>query len=259
MNDSKMSLDIEKYLGGDMSPGEREEFERRLQNDPEFNALYQTYKIIDESMRDREMNMEKEDALKQTLGKLNRRYFSQEASGTATPVVTMAPRNRSFKVALAVAAAVATILSIWLFWSGSSDPRHLAGQYINGELGRLGQTMSQADSMQTGIERYNDKKYDQALAIFNEIYQRNQENYEALRAAGITYLATGEDDKALEAFDELSKISMQSNDGLFLKALTLMHRNSGSDKDTARMLLQQVVDQQLDKSEVAVQWLKRWK
>ncbi|MEJ7680068.1 MAG: hypothetical protein WKG06_19850 [Segetibacter sp.] len=66
-------------------------------------------------------------------------------------------------------------------------------------------------------------------------------------------------DKALMHFDELAqKKGLFSNPGLFLKALTLLERNMGNDKDGAKKLLQQVVADKLEHSKEAEELLKKW-
>lgn len=263
MNHDISTLEIENYLGGDMSPGEKKDFENRLNTDPELRALYDTYKTIDESMRDREIYMDREGALKKTLQDLNQVYFKTgETLKAEQPlVVNMNASKRWTRMAVSIAAAVALILiSYWGFWGGKTEAQTLANNYISGELNTLGQTMgAEADSLQQGIEAYNQKQYAEALALFSAVYKNHPDNNEALKNAGISYLASHQYDQALKAFDELAGKDLYSNDGVFLKALTLMQRNAGTDKDTAKQLLQQVVEQKLDKSELAADWLSKWK
>jgi hypothetical protein len=75
----------------------------------------------------------------------------------------------------------------------------------------------------------------------------------------LVYLQTGEYDKALTRFEELAAIKgLYSNSGLFLEAVTLLHRDGHGDLSRARLLLQRVVREKSEGTEVAEEWLKRF-
>lgn len=264
MNDNS-TLEIESYLGGDMNPDERKDFETRLTTDPELQSLFNIYKNIDERMRQREQFKEGEETLKETIQHLNQSYFkttdvAYEASTTPAVVIPINPGKRLRRIAVAVAAAIVVIVGgYWAFQGAGVSTQGLAGNYVKNELATLSQTMSaSADSLQQGIAAYNQKDYPKALELFNALYKSNPDNNEALKYAGITYLATQKYDEAINVFDALSAKQLFSNEGPFLKAVTLMTRNNGSDKQTAKQLLQEVVNQKQEKSEVAAEWLSNW-
>lgn len=266
MNDNSSTHEIENYLGGDMSPGEKKNFEDRLNTDPELRALYELYTSIDAKMRDSEKNLQNEEALKTTLTNLNQSYFKAAVAPHPEPVVLKmeTPQNNHHWLRkLLSAAAVVAIIVAAIYWmkGGKNDsPQQLADNYVSTALVTLSQTMSSTtDSLQQGIAAYNDKNYSQALGFFQEIYKNHPENNEALKNAGITLLVTKQYDQAIGAFDDLAAKDLQSNAGLFFKAVTLMQRNAGTDKEDAKKILQQVVDEKQDKSEIAVGWLQKWK
>jgi tetratricopeptide (TPR) repeat protein len=94
---------------------------------------------------------------------------------------------------------------------------------------------------------------------FESIIQRDSSDFSAKRYAGIVYLRLGNYDKALDHFKQLEKnTSLYSNPATFFHALTLMKRNQPGDKQQARRLLQQVIDNDLEGKETAQQWLKKW-
>ena len=151
--------------------------------------------------------------------------------------------------------------SLFCFFQSSNNPVQLADKYVKEELTQLSLTMDGVqDSLQMGMAAYNDKDYQKALRYlkgFTKIILKN--NY-VLKYKGLAYLLTKNYDKALSGFDELAaKKHLFSNDGLFLKALTLLQRNQDGDKDAAKQILEQVVNEKTEGNAKAEEWLKKWK
>jgi hypothetical protein len=71
-------------------------------------------------------------------------------------------------------------------------------------------------------------------------------------------LRLGEYDKAISYFSQLGAYKLYRNPGKFYQAVTLMKRNQPGDKERARDFLQEVVDNELEGSLVAEQWLRKW-
>ena len=66
-------------------------------------------------------------------------------------------------------------------------------------------------------------------------------------------------DKALEYFTILeADTGLYSNPGKFYKAITLLKRNKDGDKDAAKLLLEQVRDENLEGKKEAEEWLKKF-
>jgi hypothetical protein len=81
----------------------------------------------------------------------------------------------------------------------------------------------------------------------------------AKKYAGIVYLRLSNYDKALAYFQDLEKYtSLYANPAIFYHTLTLMKRNQPGDKQTAKQLLQQVVQNNLEGKGNAKQWLDKW-
>jgi tetratricopeptide (TPR) repeat protein len=159
-----------------------------------------------------------------------------------------------------VAAAILTCIFFagYLFFKPASSLQ-IADNFIEGNLKPLPVKMgTETDSIQDGLRLYNENKLDSSLKLFESIIQRDTGNYLAKEYAGIVYLRLGNYDKALEYFKQLEKISLVSNPATFFHALTLMKRNQPGDKQTAKQLLQQVVQNDLDGKETAQHWLKKW-
>lgn len=248
---------IENYLSGNLSPEERTLFEKELLADEEFNTLFNMYRTIDIEMVHAEKYKDQEVALKNTLQQLNAKHFKAEA-----PVIKMNNRNNFIRVVMAAAAGIVLIIfAYFAFFSSANNPTQLADKHIKEELTHLSLTMDGVqDSLQLGMAAYNDKDYQKALQIFDGLYKNHPEDSYVLKYRGLAHLLTKNYDKALVSFDELAaKKHLFSNDGLFLKAVTLLQRNATGDKDTAKQLLDQVVNEKAEGSGKAEEWLKKWK
>lgn len=246
---------IENYLNGSMSSGEKQLFESELIANKELNTLLSLYRTIDIEMYNAGKYSDHEEALKNTLQKLNTLYFKQE-----TPVVSITGSRKFYRVSMSAAAGLILILlSYFIFFRSGSNPKQLADQYVQEKLMHLSQTMDGAkDSLQQGIAAYNNKDYSKALQLFEAIYQNHPENSDALKYTGTVYLVTKKYNEALERFDILaSRKELFSNAGLFLKAITLIERNQPGDAEESRKLLQQVVDEKAEGSKEAAEWLKK--
>lgn len=259
MNNGR-TLDIERYLGGDMTEEEKQGFETELSASAELRSLLETYRTIDLEMQNTEKYSEQESALRKTLEGLSKVYFSEgTASQSSAPVVAMNKPRSFLKVAIAAAAVLVLVLSAYFLLLGKGDVTALADKYVKTELNHLSQTMDGArDSLQQGIAAYNNKDYSKAIALFEAVYQAHPDNSDALRYAGTTYLVTQQYDKAIERFDALAAKQLFSNHGLFLKAVTLLQRNQPGDKENAKQLLQQVVEEKGEGAGEAEVWLKEW-
>lgn len=257
MNDNKYFIteQIESYLSGNMSSEEKLRFEAGIESNTELQELLQIYRTIDAEMYNAEKYSSHEAALSSTLQKLNAAYFRAEA-----PVIRMNSRKQWYRVAMSAAAVlVFAIAGYFLFFQSRTDLPQLAGRYVKEDLLHLSITMDGAkDSLQQGIAAYNNKDYPQAIQLFEAVYKAYPDNSDAIKYAGIAYLATGACNRALACFDELAaKKELFSNPGVFLKAVTLLQRNQQGDKEEAERLLQQVTDEKLDGSKEAARWLKK--
>ena len=115
------------------------------------------------------------------------------------------------------------------------------------------------DSIQVGIAAYNDKEYDKALELFEGVENNDPSNSDAKKYAGLAYLQKKEYDKAVQQFTALANMQgLFSNQGDFLKAVTLIERNKAGDKNDAQKLLQKVVNEKEDDQDKAAELLKKF-
>lgn len=157
----------------------------------------------------------------------------------------------------AAAACVLVVASMFLFEMQSS-PQRLASQYINNI--DLSQTMDAShDSLQLGIAAYKNQDYRKALGYFEGVTNQDASNSDAKKYTGLTYIRLNNYDKAIEQFDALANMKgLYYNPGDFLKAVALLKRNKPGDEETAKTLLQKVVDGNESEKETAEEWLKKF-
>jgi anti-sigma-K factor RskA len=256
MNENNIEL-IESYLTGNMTPQERERFEKKITEDTALSTLFSIYKTIDTDMYNKQQYETQEAALKTSLNNLNTKYFKAEA-----PVVSLNPQKRILRTVMSAAAGLILILVAYLaFFKNNGSVTQLADAYVKTELQKnLSLTMDGArDSLQQGLAAYNAKDYGKALQIFDAIYGRDSQMNDALKYSGIVYLVTKDYDNALKRFDTLAqKKELFSNAGIFLKAVTLLQRNKPGDQGEAKILLQQVVKEKAQGSKEAEEWLEKY-
>jgi tetratricopeptide (TPR) repeat protein len=148
-----------------------------------------------------------------------------------------------------------------LFFSNPSlSPQQLADNYIKKELEKLGVMMnSKEDSMQKAMNLNNEGKFNESLQWLEDMIKADTANFDAKKKAGIVCLRLQQYDKAIGYFEQLeSYTSLYANPGKFYRALTLMKRNQPGDAATAKQLLQEVVEKDIEGAEVAKEWLRGW-
>jgi len=252
---------IDTYLSGEMNPEEKLLFEAELAANNELASKFNIYKNIEKTLRIRQSYKEELAAIKNILKEppANDPFKSEEES--AEPKTNVSRLKTIYKPVLSVAASILVIiLGYYLFFNKSQNSQQLASNYIDQNISEIGQGLSSAqDSLQKGIAAYNQKDYENALRLFQNVADSNPANRDAKEYIGYVYLLKKDYEKALEEFDELDKMNGKFNKGLFLKAVTLLQRNKEGDLDKAIQLLQQVVNTKLGGSEEAEEWLQKLK
>ena len=115
------------------------------------------------------------------------------------------------------------------------------------------------DSLQEGLSLYNEGRYEEALKQFENMVQNDTSFIEAKKYAGIISLRMEQYEKAINYFLQLENYTqLYANPGKFYHALTLLKRNKQGDTETARLLLQQVVENDLEGKEEAENLLGEW-
>ena len=239
---------IERYFLNTLSAGEKEIFEKRCEDDPEFAREVSLYIMM-------------RAGLKQTLIDEKKEGFSKLYQNRDRRPISASRLWRSGVMRYGVAAAASLLIFLsWMLFLRSDSPKQLAEGYVKEELASLSGTMSDgSDSLQQGIAAYNAKEYDKAEDIFSVLLRNEKLWVEATKNLGLTFLAREQYNDALEQFDALSdNDSLYANPGPFYKAITLMQRSGPGDEEAAKSILQDVVKKQLPGYKVASGWLRRW-
>ena len=226
---------IESFFNNELTEQEHQEFEARCATDPVFAETVALY-------------------VKTKYGFIqlhrNQRKAEFEESGRKHKAVMRAKVIARYWIA-AVAVLCMALLS-WLYLKQPNLPE-LADEYIDQNFMILSTTMSaDKDTFRQAIALFNAGKLAEAAAIFDSLAEYN--NPEALKYAGIAYLRMQNYVLALEHFETLQKQNLQSNPGIFYKALTLLKRKQNNDLAEAKKLLEQVKNEKLEGWQQIEKW-----
>jgi len=239
---------IESYFKGDLSAQDKIKFEQKIVEEKDFAEEVSFYLSI------RKVSAEELSAERERFREIYQQYKVNNEVIPKQPVLL-----RKMWQWAAAAAVLAGLIFGWYAWLRPVDPAALADKYIDDNFQELSVTMSsRLDSLQTALDLYNKGKQDQSLKILESLALQDSIAAEAKKYAGIVCLQMEQYDKAINYFSQLSSYSLYSNPGKFYQALTLLKRNQPGDKQQAKLLLEQVVQNDLDGKETAQEWLKKW-
>lgn len=233
---------IDSYFNEELPAGERAGFEKKINDDPSFAEEVLFYCGAMQLAKELSMEEKKERF---------RKLYAQSKQQPA--------KVRSLRKWWPYAAAAAVIVAVVLFgmqYFNSSSLQQKADKYIAANLTDVSVQMGAADDMEQAKKLFNENKLEESLVIFNRILAAGEGGDEAKKLAGIVSLRLGKYDQAIDHFTNLEKSPSYTNPGKFYHALTLIKRNMVGDTEKAKLLLQQVVSENLDGKETAAKWLK---
>ena len=234
---------IENYFANKPGTEFTREFEERIKSDPGFAEEVAFY-------------LTAQEVSKEASGHEKKQRFKE--SYQRKRIVRSVPVRKLVYYIAAAAVVSGLIFGTYTFFMPVSS-QQLAGQYEKERLQTLPVTMSgRTDSLQTGLRLYNDGKYSEAMAQFENILRSDTSNFTAKQYAGISALRMKEYDRALSYFEQMATHQgLFSNPAQILQAVTLMERNLPGDTAKAKQLLQQIVSNDLEGKEFAQEWLKK--
>lgn len=238
---------IDDYFAGRLSDNEKVSFEKRCETDPEFAEEVGFYISTRDALKQIQLNEKKKE--------FEGYYHEFSASGKNG-------RDNVIRLIPYLVSAVAACLVLFFglnFLFNSPSPEKLASGYINENLQNLSVTMGGTeDTLQLGIAAYNKGAYQEAEQYFVLIKENENFQSEAIKFLGLTYLKTGDYNKAIDQFNILSgNKNLYANPGPFYKAVTLMKRSGQNDREEAKRLLTEVVDKDLPGKKHAEKWLEK--
>lgn len=245
---------IDAYYGGEFSPEETSQFEKRIQEDPAFADEVAYY--LGARVAFKEVNIEER---KKRFRELYRQGAGRD-EGRGGGERRGEPRWMDSRRWLSVAAAAILVIVAlsWLLFLRPADPSRLADRYIRENLTQLPTKMGGANQLQSGITLYNSGRFAEALRQFEDLLRSDSLNPAAILDAGIVSLRMENYDKALDYFIELQNhTDPRVNPALFYEALTLMRRGHPGDSGHAKQLLMRIVQGDLSKKEDARELLRK--
>ena len=236
---------IDDYFNEPQTPEKKLLFNQRIEEEESFAGEVAFY-ISATAAITNEMTDQKKKRFKEIY---------QEQKIVPAKIIPIMSKWRYIAAACVIAAV---IIFSWLINGRQISSQQLADKYIDQNFKTLGVTMgSKQDSLQTGLNYLNNGKLKAALLQFEKLTQIDSTNDMAIKYAGIAALKLKEYDKALQQFTRLENATnLYSNPGKFYKAVTLMERNKDGDKQTAKLLLQEVIDGDLEGKKTAIEWLE---
>ncbi|HVZ96223.1 MAG TPA: hypothetical protein VG847_05065 [Chitinophagaceae bacterium] len=237
---------IENYFKGILSGEEKKSFEQRIQEEASFADEVAFYISANNMLRQR-IHEEKKQQFRDV-------YQRQKTVSIKKPVIKI------WRYVAAASVLIVLLLATWFIAGNKTSPQQLADRYIKQNLQMLPVTMGIQDSLQQGVTLYNSGKLREALPLFETLSLAHPENTDAKKYAGIVYLRLYDYDKAMQYFSGLeANKNLYSNPGKFLKAITLLKRDSKGDEDKAKQLLNEVIQQSLEGSKDAEEIIRKIK
>lgn len=234
---------IENYFKGEFTREENGEFEKKIKEDPVFAGEVAFYCSA--------MQVIKDQSIEEKKTRFRKLY---EESKQLPPVKSLGIR-KIWPYIAAAAVMTGVIFGLYIYYKPASL-QQVADQYIKQQLQtEIGVKMAgSTDSLDAAIQLYNENKLQEALTQFEKIDQSGSNPEQSKRLAGVVSLRLGNYDKAINYFIQLENMDLYSNPGKLLHALALIKRNRPGDKETAKQILTQVIEGDLEGKEYAKKW-----
>ena len=233
---------IDSYFNKELSPEERRIFDQRIEQDPAFAEEVAFY-------------LNALDSVKAELAAQKKERF-REIYQEIRPTQRTGLVRRFWPHISAAAVTIALIFRFVIF--GGATPLKLAEEFIHDKLDLIHPVMGNTDTLELGKKLYNEGKYNEALTLFEKLVESNNSKDLAIEYAGIVSLRLEQYDKAIRYFTQLENTRLKVNPGKFYHALTLMKRNLPGDEVEAKKLLDDVINNNLARSDIAKEWLDKW-
>jgi len=157
------------------------------------------------------------------------------------------------------AAVLLIILSIFYFNNFYQKDLSLrAKKYLALNLKELPLHLSDEEqSIQEATLAYNQQKYKESITSAATYLIKHPTDAEALKVIGLAQLQLQKHDEALAYFRQLTaQTQLYSNPGKYYEALTYLLRNQPGDQETARKILNEVIEKNLEGKQDALKLLK---
>lgn len=213
-----------KYFEGSLSPEEELLFERFLEEDDDFREQFELEKNVQEVVRDSERSAQKKKLQQFEL------EFSKAGSSKTT-----------FWKPMRIAASIAILLGAsWFIFNSAifNSPNDLYASNYE-KYPNTAYTITRGDTKDNSLERqafeaYELNDYDMAIHYFKELRNKTGLDYVDFYL-GQSYLANGDTEKAIDAFEKISSINSDyQSEALWYAAIA--HLKLGQNKRAMSLL-----------------------
>lgn len=214
---------IDNYFQNKLPMSEKEAFETRLELDKNFAEEVAFYLQTKTTLQT------------ETLRQRHAEWLPNRQRSKQTVIYT--PR-----MAMGIAASLVLLMFGWLLLKKSElTPEQMAVEYIEQNLMTLPLKMDETqDSLELGKRFYNEKKYPEAMVIFEKLLDIEPQ---ALEFTGLTALQMNKYEDAMLYFEKLSQnTELITNKGRFYTAITYLKQGNAQ---KGKQILQEVINQNL--------------
>jgi len=202
MSDNNISEKIQQYMSGEMNEQEATTFEQQVKNDPDLAYEVKLHRLAVLAMRDKD---------KARLQEFRNNIKNSDTDEEDTPVVPIrSERPKIIRRLLAVAAMLLlAFFAYFLLPKQTANPMAVTTQML------VERGMSEArsngitvplTSYQQGIELFSDKKYEDAIKLFDQAIQEDEDKRDSgkfLKADALHRL--GRKDEARVVLESIDK------------------------------------------------------
>ncbi len=215
--DEATTILFEDYLEGLLSEENRLAFEKRLEEDAEFAANFNTYKALSDHLS-HQFSKERSD-FKTQLENIGSTFFEENTSKKQTPkVIRLKPWHYS------IAASIALLIGFFVIQNmGSLDPE----DYIFSESIEITERSQDATTLKDAETAFNNGAYKDAIENFDILLETDPENVELLFYKAIAHDAILEYDKADAIYNRLKNgSSLYKHKAAFYAGVSQWKRNN---------------------------------
>ena len=214
---------INRYFGGEMNEAESKAFEEQMQEDAELKHVVALYRDVNQTLQMKLHPGEKESALRNTLGEIRNDFFSKKIEDRSTAKVVQFRRSRWIAAAAAVYIGI-VMLTVWAPWKKTGS---LYDQYAAIDMPAVTERGTPADTLakllKEATDDFNNKKFAEAVPVFNSIRQMDSSNVFIQFYYGVALLQSGQTAASRQQLTELyNGHSLFKYDAAFYMALSYL-------------------------------------
>jgi len=223
--EEELYLEIERYLGNDMSADERISFEGRLKNDHTLAEKLNLYRSASAQLMAKFRGEEQEQRFRKTL------------AGMEVSIATDGKKKAIQFYGWAAAASIA-LLCVALFYTSSLKP-HYADYATYEPLTLVERGDDDDNAIKLQAQQYfNAKEYGKAIANLNELLRIDSANIELKLYKGIALLEIGQVEEANSLFEAVrSSNAVYKDKGTWMLALSALKQK---DYERCESLLKEI-------------------